>query len=264
MAFSENQSSIAELYIAALGRSPEKSGLDYWVSELEAGRKTLIEIQDNFFDTNISEVAARFPVGTTSTQFVESVYVNVFGRASDEGGLNYWANRLDLPASDENHLSTSTLMTTMLSIAKDPANSIDGAVLADNLSDAQTSYENSLISVENGFIEEWINGKTLYGAFDWGLDGWTYAETSFENGIVSFAQTIDGNFSENYTLTSNGGIYVTNNEGSFIWSIEEITNDYIRVTPQAAEKDYLFFEPEGAYDLVENNGILELVDSIIL
>lgn len=265
MAFSRNQQAVAELYIAALGRSPEMGGLDYWVSQLESGKKSLMEIQSSFFDINLPEVAARFPIGTTSREYVESIYLNVFERASDEGGLAYWANRLDLPQTDANHLSTATLMSTMLDIAKDPANFIDGAVLSANLATAESIYQNqvftdSLILLKNGFTEEWLNGKTLYGAFDWGIDGWTFSETTFLNGLVDFHQTIDGNFTENYILTNDGKIHVTNNEDSFFWSVEEITKDYIRVTPQAGEQDYFYFESEKAHNLVKNNGIIEAVD----
>lgn len=152
-----------------------------------------------------------------------------------------------------------------LHIAKDPTNFIDGAVLSANLATAESIYqsqvlEDSLISLRNGFYEEWLNGKTLYGAFDWASDGWTFSETTFSNGLVSFYQTIDGNFSENYILTNDGKINVTNNEGSFFWSVEEITKDYIRLTPQAEEQDYFYFESEKAHNLVKNNGIIEAVD----
>jgi hypothetical protein len=63
MAFTTNQSAVAELYIAALGRSPEMAGLDYWVGRLESTGSdalTLTQIQAAFFDININSNSSCF------------------------------------------------------------------------------------------------------------------------------------------------------------------------------------------------------------
>lgn len=185
MAFSRNQQAVAELYIAALGRSPEMGGLDYWVSQLESGKKSLMEIQSSFFDINLPEVAARFPIGTTSREYVESIYLNVFERASDEGGLAYWANRLDLPQTDANHLSTATLMSTMLDIAKDPANFIDGAVLSANLATAESIYQNEFNSSNNTINPPVIDGN--YEIQNLGLGFTLFVEKNINTTFFSYS-----------------------------------------------------------------------------
>lgn len=205
MAFSKNQSLVAELYIASLGRSPDKGGLDYWVGELENGRKMLSEIQDAFFDTSIPEVAVRFPKGTSSKEYVENIYVNVFGRDSDKGGLAYWTSRLDLPQTDPDYLTTSTLMSTMLQIAKDPANYIDGAFLTNNLSDAETIYNNIGVNPEfsyilqNGYLTNTGTTDIILKDIGMNLDG--ILEMDGEN----FTFTLKGTIEQGFTLFSNLG-----------------------------------------------------------
>lgn len=137
MAFTTNQSAVAELYIAALGRSPEMAGLNYWVGRLESTGSdalTLTQIQAAFFDNNIAEVAARFPAGTTAAQYVEAIYVNVFGRASDAGGLEYWSAKIATDGAD-------SVMAQMLTIAKDPVNSVDKAYLESKIATATAAYD---------------------------------------------------------------------------------------------------------------------------
>lgn len=146
MAFTTNQSAVAELYIAALGRSPEMAGLDYWVGRLESTGSdalTLTQIQAAFFDNNIAEVAARFPAGTTAAQYVEAIYVNVFGRASDAGGLEYWSAKIATDGAD-------SVMAQMLTIAKDPVNSVDKAYLESKIATATAAYDAEVAAIVTG------------------------------------------------------------------------------------------------------------------
>jgi len=145
MAFTTNQSAVAELYIAALGRSPEMAGLDYWVGRLESTGSdalTLTQIQAAFFDNNIAEVAARFPVGTTAAQYVEAIYVNVFGRASDSEGSAFWSAKIATDGAD-------SVMAQMLTIAKDPVNSVDKAYLESKIATATAAYDAEVDAVTN-------------------------------------------------------------------------------------------------------------------
>lgn len=112
------------------------------------------------------------------------------------------------------------------------------------------------ISIESGFTEEWLNNKTLYGAFDWGEDGWTYSKTTFSNGVITYENTIDGDFSETYTLLNNGTIQVNTSNGGFVWEIDEITQSYIDVTPHSKEQDLFFFNSDDAQSYVNTKNSL--------
>jgi len=146
MAFTENQNIVAEYYIAALGRVPEKSGLDHWVGRLEGTienepKLTVEQIRDQFFNRDISEVALRFPENQNVEEFVISIYKNVFGRESDAGGLEYWKSRLvEDSTSSQPLLTQNELLSEMLRIAKATGNETDGQYLEEKLQNAQTQY----------------------------------------------------------------------------------------------------------------------------
>jgi len=146
MAFTENQNIVAEYYIAALGRVPDKSGLDHWVGRLEGtieneSKLTEDEIRDQFFNRDIAEVTLRFPENQNVEEFVVSIYKNVFGREADSGGLEYWKSRLTEGSnSDQSTLTQNELLSEMLRIAKATGNEIDNAYLQEKLQNAELEY----------------------------------------------------------------------------------------------------------------------------
>ncbi len=80
---------ITMLYIATLGRMPDKAGFNYWVnSEL-----TVSQIADSFFDQ--PEAKKLYPPGYSTDAFIKAVYNNLFDRDPDENGLRYWHNELE-------------------------------------------------------------------------------------------------------------------------------------------------------------------------
>src|SRR6056297_929309 len=105
---------ITTLYIAYYDRAPDPAGLAFWTARLnesldgdsdgDAGR-TLAEIADRF--AAAAESQAVYPDflgdsdgdgvadGNNSGVFVTQVYINLFGRLPDEGGLNHWTKNID-------------------------------------------------------------------------------------------------------------------------------------------------------------------------
>ena len=90
MSLTALQNHFTQLYLAAFKRAPELSGLDYWLAEAQT--KGVQATQGIIFSLPI--VTDIYPAALSDTQFVEAIYFNVFGRESDEQGLNYWANEL--------------------------------------------------------------------------------------------------------------------------------------------------------------------------
>jgi serralysin len=82
---------VYRLYGAALGRTPDNSGLKNWVSAIEAGALTLKQAVSGF--TNSTEFLNRYGNPDDRT-FVTLLYKNVLGRAPDAGGLTNWTNAL--------------------------------------------------------------------------------------------------------------------------------------------------------------------------
>ena len=140
MTFNTNEQIVAEYYIAAFGRTPDQDGLNYWVGQYETGAKSLGQIRDAFtMDTNIAEVAARFPANASTEDFVTSIYVNVLGRQPDQGGLDYWAARVD--STGEDAVAKNELLTFMLDAAKAATN--DAATLSNKLAAAEYFITNT-------------------------------------------------------------------------------------------------------------------------
>ncbi|MCI0754876.1 DUF4214 domain-containing protein [Teichococcus vastitatis] len=89
---SENAAAVARLYDTALGRLPDMAGLDGWRQMLDSGTLTYKQLVEGFAAS--VEFDIRF--GTSSTSdFVESLYVNGLGRESDAAGKAHWVNLLD-------------------------------------------------------------------------------------------------------------------------------------------------------------------------
>jgi hypothetical protein len=89
--FGSSYAPVARLYFAYFVRSPDPSGLDYWVRKYKGGMK-LSAISSNFAAS--SEFKNKY--GNLSNRaFVEKIYNNLFERNGDTGGINYWTGKLD-------------------------------------------------------------------------------------------------------------------------------------------------------------------------
>lgn len=81
---------VCKLYVATFNRAPDAAGLDYWVN---TSGLSIEGIAQSFFDQ--PETQTLYPSGTLTADFVTSVYENLFNRAPDQGGLDYWVNDLE-------------------------------------------------------------------------------------------------------------------------------------------------------------------------
>ncbi len=82
---------LVRLYLAYFNRPPDPSGFAYWQRQLDNG-KGLINAAKKFAESN--EFKTKY--GSVSNDaFIELVYQNVLGRASDPTGKNFWLTRLN-------------------------------------------------------------------------------------------------------------------------------------------------------------------------
>jgi len=82
---------VCELYVATFNRAPDSAGLDYWSTQ-----ESLLQIEliaQSFFDQ--PETQAMYPSTMSNTEYVNSIYSNVYNRDADPAGLNYWVTALD-------------------------------------------------------------------------------------------------------------------------------------------------------------------------
>lgn len=92
MAAINYQYELMKMYLAAFLRAPEKSGLEYWLYQLENG-KSFEALLETVFSLDI--VKAIYPDKLANVSFVTSIYANVFGKVPDLEGLNYWVKQIE-------------------------------------------------------------------------------------------------------------------------------------------------------------------------
>ncbi|MEL6736157.1 MAG: DUF4214 domain-containing protein, partial [Pseudomonadota bacterium] len=105
--------SFTEMYIAYFNRAPDAAGLLFWADAFATG--TSIETIAGLF-ANSQEAQALFPSNAGSSAFVEAVYLNVLGRASDPAGKAFWVGVLD-----QGTVSQGTFVLEILKGARAPA-----------------------------------------------------------------------------------------------------------------------------------------------
>ncbi len=81
--------SVTKLYIATFDRAPDAAGLEYW---LKSGM-SIEEIATSFFDQ--PETKAKYPDELDNIDFIVEVYANLFNRAPESEGLDYWLKELE-------------------------------------------------------------------------------------------------------------------------------------------------------------------------
>ncbi|MBA5604382.1 DUF4214 domain-containing protein [Duganella sp. FT3S] len=94
-----HNAAVAELYMAALGRLPRLTGLEFWENQLAAGA-SLADIAAGFIGS--AEFTSRYPAAATPSDhggagdlaFVNALYQNVLHRAPKAAGLAFWVNDL--------------------------------------------------------------------------------------------------------------------------------------------------------------------------
>ena len=112
MAFNANEEIIAELFIAAYGRTPPQSGLDFWTNLLNTGARTADSIREEMMSN--TEASIRYPDNQSNEDTITQVFENVLNRTpSTQAGLDWWTGRLD-----SGSLSMSDLVDEVLDSAK--------------------------------------------------------------------------------------------------------------------------------------------------
>lgn len=83
--------SIVRLYSAYFLRAPDEGGFNFWQAEFEAGRWSLPAMSTFFSQSpEFDELYGSL----TDEEFVELIYQNIFGRAADAGGRDFWLGRM--------------------------------------------------------------------------------------------------------------------------------------------------------------------------
>jgi hypothetical protein len=140
---------LVELYVAAFGRAPETEGYDFWV-DMEA-KQGLARVADIIFSLPI--VKAIYADTMSASQFVTSIYANVFDRAPDAEGLDFWVNMLG-------STSRGNLVLTMTSAALGVADGTDGKAFFENRVDWAMFAAHYQEGTRTGLAPEYLHALT--------------------------------------------------------------------------------------------------------
>jgi hypothetical protein len=85
------------LYYGGLGRAPDRGGFNFWQERLESETYSFPEVAARFMDSlEFSALADVDDDGEISDEeFLDHMYLNVFGREPDPAGYNWWLEQLD-------------------------------------------------------------------------------------------------------------------------------------------------------------------------
>jgi len=87
---------LEELYLAFFNRTPDASGLEYWIGRQQSGT-SLDAIADSFYAAGVEAGdLTGYHAGMTPADFINKIYQNVLGRSegADPQGLAYWSAAL--------------------------------------------------------------------------------------------------------------------------------------------------------------------------
>ena len=102
------QKNVTKLYVATFNRAPDTGGLNFWVNN---SGLDIESIAKSFFEQ--SETQEAYPPGSSNTEFISAVYLNLFNRAADQEGLDYWSKELD-----SDHISKSKFILATINGAQ--------------------------------------------------------------------------------------------------------------------------------------------------
>lgn len=144
MALTEIQQHFTKLYLASFKRAPELGGLNYWSNEFLVQGKSLQTVGGTIF--SLPTILEIYPADLSDSEFVEAVYLNVFGRASDAEGLAYWTNEIaTLRQNFTNQGSTNAVYEARGQLAM---TMIEAGMGAPDGSEGKAYIENRLAVVE--------------------------------------------------------------------------------------------------------------------
>ncbi|ADR34762.1 hypothetical protein Sulku_2102 [Sulfuricurvum kujiense DSM 16994] len=220
---------IAKLYVATFNRAPDAAGLSYWVYDSGLSREGIAQ---SFFDQ--PETQTRYPSGTSNTDFVTSIYNNLFNRDPEAAGLAYWVGELDagrvsrdtaILAFIDGALNTAlgqdaTILTNKQTVGLDFANhDLNDVNLASTVMDAvgadaatvtlALQLISSVTSTTGTLTYEAVAGTTSY------LYNTDYSDSTFADGLDSMHKMIynaDGTVTHTVSYASFGASGWTSEE----------------------------------------------------
>jgi hypothetical protein len=176
---------VQELYVAYFNRPADYAGLDYWTNVVAANNGDTTAVSAAFAAED--EYQDEYE-GMTNEQIVDQVYQNLFGRAAETAGKEYWADLLDAGTITIDKVVAEIAAGAQTTDAEAYENKVVGATAFTNALDTpakQTGYSVDAVKATNKDVE-WVVYKDE--GHGWALpstrvDFWTRVEKFLERNI---------------------------------------------------------------------------------
>jgi len=263
-----------KLYVATFNRAPDSKGLNYWAND--AGLD-LEGIAQSFFDQ--PETKEAYPADSNSADFIEAVYLNLFNRAAETAGLEYWVGELD-----SGRIAKATFILAVINGAKDTEEFGSDATILTNKTTVGLAFANAglndttdakeiIIGVTNDestvtaalesygivayteSLTELIVGKTFYTV---GSDDKSYLRKTLifkKDGTLDIFTGVDNVFEESltYEINPEGTILSINPKGGHavddrmteVWEGEDTEHIYYELENVQKLNDQLLFTDDN-------------------
>ncbi|MHA6645120.1 DUF4214 domain-containing protein [Mesorhizobium sp. A623] len=194
-----NAELVAQVYIGFYDRAPDPVGLQYWIGRLEAG-VSIQGIGDSFAaspEASDTYPFFEFPDLLSQNDFLAEVYQNVFGRAIDADGLNYYSARMTAGES------AGSVVASILGNASTNEGSPDQTYLQNKVDagihwSTEAATTNANVYQENGRLTDSASGSAHAI-----LDGITADPATVDAAnTASDAYFASGGLGEIFTLTN--------------------------------------------------------------
>lgn len=88
----DSTNEVQKLYVAYFGRPADPTGLDFWKTQLQNNQDFYQTVSSTF--STSTEFQTMY-TGLDNRALVTEIYDNLFARAPDQDGLNFWVNALN-------------------------------------------------------------------------------------------------------------------------------------------------------------------------
>lgn len=210
---------VQKLYVGYLGRAADKAGQDFWVNAIAAGTATLDSIATGL--TLSTEYTAQYD-GLSDADFVEKVYTNVLGRASDAEGKAFWVAALaNGTATHDNFVNSLTnslgtqdqatinnkvyVAQTYTDTVGADYNATAGANIIAGVTNDPATVSDAIAQIGQGSLPGQVVGLTLVNTLTTAQAAQTSYETTNKAALDTLAEklgvTVGTNFNTELTAT---------------------------------------------------------------
>ena len=84
---------VLRLYTGMLAREPDKEGVEYWITQFNAGSSLRVLADSFVVSDEFTHLADQ--LGADAQGSIEALYRSVLGRSSDAAGQRYWLNQIE-------------------------------------------------------------------------------------------------------------------------------------------------------------------------